>query len=130
MLTPLPFQYETFDIPEDSPLRQLAPHPFWSIHVGDEGIGRPNNFFRLVAAGKIELLAPHRAVLLGKDGRSIVLDDGKIISADAIIHCTGYQSSWATLFDGELPFFLFHPISLTFITLREDQGIRWIRSII
>jgi dimethylaniline monooxygenase (N-oxide forming) len=92
------FQYETFQIAKESPLR-LAPHPFWSIRVNDEGVGRPSNFFRLATAGKFEILAPHRAVSFGNDGRSIVLNDGKVVKADAVILCTGYQSSWTTIFD-------------------------------
>lgn len=95
-------QFEAFEIPKNSALRQ-APEVFWSIRVNDEGVGKPDNFFKLANAGRIELLAPHRAKSFGKDGKSIILDDGQIIKADVIILCTGYQSSWTKIFDRKFP---------------------------
>lgn len=54
----------------------------------------------LVNEGKILIEAPAKAVEFGEDGRSIVLNDGRVIRADAIVLATGYESSWTDLFDG------------------------------
>lgn len=75
---------------------------FWGIRTNDEGIGRSDNFFALVNAGNISLVAPARAEGYGADGRSVILDDGRSIRADAVILATGFTSSWRKLFDRKL----------------------------
>jgi hypothetical protein len=37
----------------------------------------------------------------GDDGRSVVLEDGRVIPATAVILATGYESTWRSIFDGE-----------------------------
>jgi hypothetical protein len=37
----------------------------------------------------------------GDDGRSVILDDGRVFPAAAVILATGYQSTWRPIFDGE-----------------------------
>ncbi|THU85521.1 FAD/NAD-P-binding domain-containing protein [Dendrothele bispora CBS 962.96] len=90
--------FKSFGIPKDSPLR-LSQDIFWSLRVNDEVCRRGNSFHTLAREGKIKLIAPKRAVCFGKDGRSVVLSDGQIIKADAIILATGYTSSWSKIFD-------------------------------
>lgn len=76
-----------------SPLRNTH-SLFWSIRIDDEGAPSPERFFNLVNAGKIDLIAPARAKQFGDDGKSIILEDGRIIEADAVILSTGFTSSW------------------------------------
>ncbi|KZT54410.1 FAD/NAD(P)-binding domain-containing protein [Calocera cornea HHB12733] len=83
-------------IPSNSPLRH-AQDLFWSIRTNDEGVGGRDRFHALVNNGKIDLVAPARAVGFGADGRSIVLNDGRLLLADVVIMATGYQSSWKQL---------------------------------
>ncbi|KAE9390382.1 FAD/NAD(P)-binding domain-containing protein [Gymnopus androsaceus JB14] len=92
--------FKSFQIPLESPLR-LAQEPFWSLRVNDEVCRRGNSFHVLAMKGQIHIEAPVRAVGFGKDGRSLVLSDGKIIRADAVVLATGYESSWADLFDAQ-----------------------------
>ena len=73
---------------------------FWSIRSSDEGVGRPNGFHALVNAKAIELVAPSRVEGFGADGRSVVLNNGKTLRADAVVLATGYTSSWKDIFDG------------------------------
>ncbi|KAJ3796856.1 FAD/NAD(P)-binding domain-containing protein [Lentinula aff. detonsa] len=92
------YSFKAFQIPSDSPLR-LSQDPFWSLRVNDEVCRRGNSFHVLVNEGQIKVEAPARAVGFGKDGRSLVLSDGKVIRADAVVLATGYESSWTDLFD-------------------------------
>ncbi|KAJ4480867.1 FAD/NAD-P-binding domain-containing protein [Lentinula aciculospora] len=92
------YSFKAFQIPPDSPLR-LCQDPFWSLRVNDEVCRRGNSFHVLANEGKIHIEAPARAVGFGKDGKSIVLNDGRVIRADAVILATGYESSWTNLFD-------------------------------
>lgn len=86
-------------IPKNSPLRN-AHSLFWGIRTNDEGVGRPDGFHSLLHSGKIELVAPARVERYGDDGKSVVLNNGKILKASAVILATGYTSSWNKIFDG------------------------------
>ncbi|KAF8917111.1 FAD/NAD-P-binding domain-containing protein [Mucidula mucida] len=90
--------YKAFHIPPESPLR-LAQDMFWSLRVNDEVQRRNNGFHTLANEGKIGIIAPARAVAFGEDGHSIVLSDGSVVRADAIVLATGYKSSWTKIFD-------------------------------
>lgn len=90
--------FSALGIPETSPLR-LTQQFFWGIRVNDEGVGRPNGFHDLVNRGKINLVAPARAVSFGTDRKSVVLKDGRILKADAVVLATGFRSSWNNIFD-------------------------------
>ncbi|KAI0638615.1 FAD/NAD(P)-binding domain-containing protein [Trametes polyzona] len=81
-----------------SPLRNTVP-PFWSIRLNDEGVPRENAFYGLAVSGKINVITPARVARFGEDGGSVVLEDGRVLRASAIILATGYLSSWDTLFD-------------------------------
>jgi hypothetical protein len=70
--------------------------------VNDEGSGRTNGFYDLVNKGKINLIAPARVVSFGTDRKSIVLNDGRIVKADAVVLATGFRSSWNGIFDRTL----------------------------
>ncbi|KAI0058580.1 FAD/NAD-P-binding domain-containing protein [Artomyces pyxidatus] len=83
---------------EDSPLRRIH-SPFWSIRISDEGVPRPNRFHMLASSGKIDLVAPARVASYGHDGQSVVLHDGRVLRANAVILATGYSSSWDSIFD-------------------------------
>ncbi len=37
----------------------------------------------------------------GDDGRSVILEDGRVFPASGVILATGYQSTWRPIFDGE-----------------------------
>ncbi len=73
---------------------------FWGIRTSDEGAARPESYHTLATSGKIDVVAPARAVGFGPDGRSILLDDGRSIVANAVILATGYKSSWTKIFSG------------------------------
>ncbi|TDL22851.1 FAD/NAD-P-binding domain-containing protein [Rickenella mellea] len=92
--------FKAFAIPSDSPLRR-AQSLFWGVRTNDEGIGRRDgrDFHKVVNAGLIDIVAPARVSSFGDDGRSVVLDDGRSVRADAVILGTGYTSSWDALFD-------------------------------
>ncbi|EMD34940.1 hypothetical protein CERSUDRAFT_116460 [Gelatoporia subvermispora B] len=90
--------FDALSVPKHSPLRR-AHSLFWGIRTNDEGVGRPDGFHALVNAGKIELIAPAKAVSYGEDGRTVLLNDGRSIETDAVILCTGYTSSWTKIFD-------------------------------
>lgn len=85
-------------VPDESPLHRTH-DLFWGLRTNDEGSGREDGFHTLVNAGKIALIAPARASGFGDDGRSIILTDGRIVEADAVILATGFQSSWGKIFD-------------------------------
>ncbi|KAI0051981.1 FAD/NAD-P-binding domain-containing protein [Auriscalpium vulgare] len=85
-------------IPSDSPLH--GPTTFWNV-ANDEDTPTPGSmrFHALVNAGKISLVAPAHVDGFASDGRSVVLDNGEVLAADAVVLATGYDSSWAGLFD-------------------------------
>ncbi|PSS11004.1 hypothetical protein PHLCEN_2v3300 [Hermanssonia centrifuga] len=87
-------------IPKTSPLRNTH-SLFWGLRTNDEGAGHPQGFHALANAGKIEIISPARAQCFGDDGRSLVLDDRRAIECDAVVLATGFQSSWAQIFDGK-----------------------------
>ncbi|KZP03480.1 FAD/NAD-P-binding domain-containing protein [Athelia psychrophila] len=88
----------TFNIAKDSPLRKTR-SLFLSVRANDEGVGRPNSFYDLVNRGKIELAAPARMASYGPDRKSVLLNDGRVLAADAVILATGFKSSWGPIFD-------------------------------
>ncbi|OBZ73499.1 hypothetical protein A0H81_06151 [Grifola frondosa] len=92
--------FQALGVPKDSPLRRIH-SPFWSVRVNDEGAPRPNSFHSLVNDGKISLAAPARMESYGADGRSIILSDGRVLRAAAVILATGYVSSWGGIFDAK-----------------------------
>lgn len=67
--------------------------------MNDEVCRRRNGFHSLANAGKIQIIAPARALRLADDGRTVILSDGRRIQADAIVLATGYTSSWTNIFD-------------------------------
>ncbi|KAM5542339.1 hypothetical protein V8D89_003798 [Ganoderma adspersum] len=85
-------------IPPDSVLRNTV-SPYWHDRVNDEGVPQPNGFHALALAGKIEVVSPAYVTKFGKDGQSVILDDGSSIRASAVILATGYHSSWLPMFD-------------------------------
>ncbi|KAF5386925.1 hypothetical protein D9615_001925 [Tricholomella constricta] len=91
---------DVYSVPKNSPLRN-AHSMFWGIRTNDEGAYRANSFHGLVSSGKIELVAPARVQGFGDDGRSLTLNNGKILPADVVILATGYTSSWTNIFDDE-----------------------------
>ncbi|KAG5728376.1 Dimethylaniline monooxygenase [N-oxide-forming] 2 [Termitomyces sp. T112] len=91
---------DVYSLPADSPLRH-AHSAFWGIRTNDDGCYRPNGFHGLVQSGKIKLVAPARATGFGDDGKSVVLKDGQVLPADAVILATGFKSSWTNLFDSQ-----------------------------
>ncbi|KAF9444652.1 FAD/NAD(P)-binding domain-containing protein [Macrolepiota fuliginosa MF-IS2] len=89
--------FAAFDIPGDSPLRNTH-SLFWGVRTNDEGVPRPDSYHTLAVAGKIEVIAPARVAGFATDGRSVLLDDGRSIVANAVILATGYKSSWTKIF--------------------------------
>ena len=72
------------------------------MRTNDEGVPVDDGFFKLVEAGKIEVIAPARVDRFGDDGHSVVLQDGRIVEADAVILATGFTSSWRNILEGNL----------------------------
>lgn len=114
-------------VPKNSPLRRTRSF-FWGVHANDQGVGFRNEFHAMVNKGAIELVAPSRATGFGNDGRSVMLDDGRLLNADAVVVATGYSSSWTKIFDSEY-FFRVNvnllsskPISFR----RMDNGRDWV----
>ena len=91
--------YAAQGYPTSSPIRN-ATSIFWSIRTNDDGPRRDDHFHALVNTGKIELIAPNRAIGYYEGG--VVLADGSKVAADTVILGTGYTSSWKGLFDGGL----------------------------
>ncbi|KAI0056612.1 FAD/NAD-P-binding domain-containing protein [Artomyces pyxidatus] len=87
-------------VAKDSPLRRIN-SPFWTIHVSDEGVPSENRFHMLANTGKIDLAIPARVETYGGDGKTLILKDGSVLRADAVILATGYSSSWNSIFDKE-----------------------------
>lgn len=92
-------QLDACAVPKNSPLRN-AHSLFWGIRSNDEGVYRENGFHSLVNAGRIKLVAPARVEGFADDGRSLKLNNGKMLEASAVILATGYSSSWSKIFDG------------------------------
>jgi hypothetical protein len=93
-------QLHVLGVSSDSPLRR-SHSLFWNTRTNDEGVPSEGSFHALARAGKISLVSPARVAKFGDDGRSVVLDDGRVIPAAAVILATGYQSTWRPIFDGE-----------------------------
>ena len=78
------------------------------MRTNDEGNGRSNGFHALVNAGKIELVAPARAVGYERSAETkhirVNLNNGKSLEASAVVLATGFKSSWEGLFDGTFQF--------------------------
>ncbi|KII96145.1 hypothetical protein PLICRDRAFT_35076 [Plicaturopsis crispa FD-325 SS-3] len=91
--------YSAMKMPATSPLRR-AHSVFWSIRVNDED-PRADGFFALANMGRIALVSPARVAGYGADRRSVVLEDGRVLAADAVVLATGYASSWAGIFDDD-----------------------------
>lgn len=87
-------------ISSDSPLRRNYPI-FWNTRTNDEGVPTEGSFHALAVSGKISLVSPARVTKFGDDGRSVILDDGRVFPAAAVILATGYESTWRPIFDGE-----------------------------
>jgi hypothetical protein len=94
------FQFYALGIPRDSPLRRTH-SLFWNTRTNDEGIPREGSFHGLANAGKISFIAPARVAKFGSDGHSVVLEDGRVLPAAAVILATGYESTWRSIFDSE-----------------------------
>lgn len=93
-------QFYVLGVSRESPLRRTH-SLFWNTRTNDEGIPREGSFHALVVAGKISLVAPARMVKFGDDGRSVILEDGRVFLAAAVVLATGYESMWRSMFDGE-----------------------------
>jgi hypothetical protein len=93
-------QSHVLDIPSDSPLRRNH-SLFWDTRTNDEGVPSEGGFHALTVSGKISLVSPARVAKFGDDGRSVILNDGRVFPAAAVILATGYQSTWRPIFDGE-----------------------------
>lgn len=98
------FKFFSLNIPLNSPLRRTH-SLFYGVRTNDEGNGRPNGFHALVNAGKIDLIAPARAIGYEQSQKpnqiKVKLNDGRTLEACAVVLATGYKSSWEALFDGE-----------------------------
>ncbi|KIP06555.1 hypothetical protein PHLGIDRAFT_452381 [Phlebiopsis gigantea 11061_1 CR5-6] len=92
--------FAALGVSHDSPLRHTH-NLFWSLRINDEGVPTPDRFFSLVKAGKIELTAPARVQRFGDDGKSVILEDGRTVAADAVILCSGFTSSWKDILSKE-----------------------------
>jgi dimethylaniline monooxygenase (N-oxide forming) len=66
----------------------------WDVRLNDEGFPTPDGFFALANSGKIKLVAPARCKGYASDGSGVLLTDGRVLRADAVILATGYTSSW------------------------------------
>ena len=93
-------QFYVLGISRESPLRRTH-SLFWNTRTNDEGIPHEGSFHALAVSGKISLVAPARVAKFGDDGRSVILEDGRVIPAAAVILATGYESTWRSIFDGE-----------------------------
>ncbi|KAH9854922.1 hypothetical protein C2E23DRAFT_43565 [Lenzites betulinus] len=87
-------------VPADSPLRNTV-SPFWHVRFNDDGVPRPDTFYALAVAGKIDVITSARVSHFGEDGKTVVLQDGRSLRASAVVLGTGYKSSWENLFDEE-----------------------------
>ncbi|KAK7676325.1 hypothetical protein QCA50_020708 [Cerrena zonata] len=91
-------------VPHESPLRHTH-SLFYGVRTNDEGVGRPNGFHALVNAGKIEVVAPARAIEYERSAVDkqvkIKLNNGLSLDANAVVLATGFRSSWEALFDAD-----------------------------
>ncbi|KAF7346579.1 FAD /NAD-P-binding domain-containingprotein [Mycena sanguinolenta] len=87
-----------FSVRKDSPLRNTH-SLFWSIRVTEDGVARSNKFPALVETGNIKVIALTRVHGFGPDGKSVLLDDGRLVKANLVLLATGYRSSWTNVFD-------------------------------
>ncbi|KDR77612.1 hypothetical protein GALMADRAFT_245759 [Galerina marginata CBS 339.88] len=90
--------FAAYDIPANSPLRR-TPSLFWGIRTNDEGRAHAGSYYSLVNAGQIEIVAPTRTIAFSDDGRSVLFNNHKAVSAQVVILATGWQSSWSNIFD-------------------------------
>ena len=93
-------QLYVLGVSSDSPLRRNH-SLFWDTRTNDEGVPSEGSFHALVAAGKISLVSPARVARFGDDGRSVILNNKRVLPAAAVVLATGYQSTWRPIFDGE-----------------------------
>ncbi|KAJ3512120.1 hypothetical protein NLJ89_g3707 [Agrocybe chaxingu] len=93
--------FDAFQVPKNSPLRRTHPM-FWGIRLSDDGNYRPDCFHALVNAGAIDVISPARVEGYSKDGKSLVVSNGTIVSPKAVVLATGYQSSWSNIFTAEM----------------------------
>ncbi|KAF7316639.1 hypothetical protein HMN09_00396500 [Mycena chlorophos] len=98
--------FKTMGVPKDSPLR-LTYSNWWTTQFNDEGIPRDDGFHRLVMADKIKVVAPVRMTGYSaecededKGYSEVLLSNGEKLKARVIVLCTGYQSTWGGLLDG------------------------------
>ncbi|KAI9057634.1 FAD/NAD-P-binding domain-containing protein [Trametes sanguinea] len=92
--------FDAVQLPADSPLRNTV-SPYWHIRVNDEGVPRSNGFHALATGGAIEVVSPAHAISFGDDGHSVVLNDGRVLRASAVVLATGYRSSWPSIFNAQ-----------------------------
>jgi len=92
------YSFHVLGISSDSPLRRNH-SLFWDTRINDEGVPSEGSFHALAVSGKISLISPARVAKYGDDGRSVILDDGRMFPAAAVILATGYQSTWRPIFD-------------------------------
>ncbi|KAI0724678.1 FAD/NAD-P-binding domain-containing protein [Fomitopsis betulina] len=90
--------FRTLNVPRDSPLRR-APKLFWSTHANNQGSGTLGVFYKKVNEGAIDIITPARVKCFSDDQQAVVLEDGRLVPAEAVILGTGYLSSWNKLFD-------------------------------
>lgn len=57
-------------------------------------------FYKKVNEGAIDIITPARVKCFSDDQQAVVLEDGRLVPAEAVILGTGYLSSWNKLFDG------------------------------
>ncbi|KAI0058582.1 FAD/NAD(P)-binding domain-containing protein [Artomyces pyxidatus] len=99
-----------------SPLRNTH-FAFWSIRLSDERVAEVKRFHHLVKTGKISFAAPARMERYGDEGKSVVLSDGRVLQADAVV--LAYASSWDCLFEGiTIPQECYHRLRRAFMSTR------------
>lgn len=100
---------------------------FWGVRANDEGCVRPTSFHSLVTSGEIEVIAPARLVGYADDGTSVIISNGRVIATKCVLLGTGYQSSWANIFKGLIPFlstFLYIGLIYPFLAkMAQEIGI-------
>ncbi|KIY47180.1 FAD/NAD(P)-binding domain-containing protein [Fistulina hepatica ATCC 64428] len=86
-------------IQKDSPLR-YAHSMFWQIRTNDEGNVTSDSFYSFVKAGKIQLIAPTRALRFDEGGLIVrEHDKEREVPCDTVVLATGYCSSWKGILD-------------------------------
>ncbi|KAH9922177.1 uncharacterized protein B0H18DRAFT_1121005 [Fomitopsis serialis] len=68
-------------------------------HANNQGSGALGLFYRLVNEGAIDIIAPARVMSFSEEAQAVILNDGRMVRADAVVLGTGYTSSWNKLFD-------------------------------